>query len=98
MNLGKLIKDLREAKGIKQETLAERANMTQAYLSQIESGKREPNFTRITEICRAIGVPVSYVMLKFLVVEEPTNAINIKQDIEKILQLYEETLPTTTPN
>ncbi|MEX8510378.1 MAG: helix-turn-helix domain-containing protein [Leptothrix ochracea] len=57
MNIGHALKLTRSAKGLSLETLAERAELSQSYLSMIESGKREPTLSSIQKIATALGVP-----------------------------------------
>lgn len=41
--LGKVVRELREAKGMTQEKLAELANIDRTYIYRIEAGKRIPS-------------------------------------------------------
>jgi transcriptional regulator with XRE-family HTH domain len=41
-NLIAQTRDVREASGVSQRALSERAGLTQSHISQIESGKMEP--------------------------------------------------------
>lgn len=63
MNLGIAIKELRKGKGLSQVELAEKANLSQTALSQIEKGKR-PGIQTLKNISNALEVPESliYVM------------------------------------
>ena len=63
MNLGKAIRELRKQQSMSQEQLAQKANITQAALSQIENGKR-PGITTLKKLSAALKVPESliYVM------------------------------------
>jgi transcriptional regulator with XRE-family HTH domain len=58
MDLGRTIAELREKKGLKQGDLAERTGITQSYLSQIESNKREPNISTLKSICKILEIPL----------------------------------------
>jgi XRE family transcriptional regulator, regulator of sulfur utilization len=58
MNLGLAIANLRKAKSFKQGSLAEMCNITQAYLSQIESNKKEPNLAILKIISEKLDVPL----------------------------------------
>lgn len=58
MNIGHALKITRSAKKLSLETLAERAELSQSYLSMIESGKREPTLSSIQKIASALGVPM----------------------------------------
>jgi transcriptional regulator with XRE-family HTH domain len=57
MNIGHALKVTRSAKNLSLETLAERAELSQSYLSMIESGKRKPTLSSIQKIATALGVP-----------------------------------------
>lgn len=51
---------LRERKGMKQRTLATRARVTEAYISQLESGVRKnPSLIVLRRLAKALGVPVT---------------------------------------
>lgn len=58
MNLGNTIKILRKKKGIKQNMLADKCNISQAYLSQIENNQKEPNLSTLKEISNQLEVPL----------------------------------------
>lgn len=58
MNLGKTIKDLRSRKNIKQNELADKVSLTQAYLSKIENNQQEPTITVLRNIARELDVPL----------------------------------------
>lgn len=49
------IKQLRCERGLTQDQLAERAGISRNYLSQIETGARTPNLTRLQQIARALN-------------------------------------------
>jgi DNA-binding XRE family transcriptional regulator len=48
----------REHRGLSGEVLAARAGITQAYLSQIETGKREGSISTMKNIADALGLTV----------------------------------------
>ena len=58
MNLGNIISNLRKSKGFKQGEFADICNITQAYLSQIESNKKEPNLSCLKLISEKLDVPL----------------------------------------
>ena len=68
MNLGKAIKLCRTQKGMKQSDLAGLADISVSYLSLIEQGKRDPNFSMVQNIASALKVPVN--ILVFLSAEQ----------------------------
>ena len=68
MNLGITIKNLRKKKGLKQNQLAQNANITQTYLSQIENNIKEPNLSTLKLISVELGVPMPIII--FLSMDE----------------------------
>lgn len=54
--LGKRIREIREAKGISQETLAEMIGIEPPSLSSIEHGKSYPTAKNIDKIATSLGV------------------------------------------
>ncbi len=58
VQFGRRLRTLREAKGVKQRVLAEKARMTASYLSQLETGKAQPSFDAIVTFARILGVPM----------------------------------------
>lgn len=55
-----MIRRLREAEGLTQETLAKKAGVTQSYIAQLESGlKKSPSLPTLKKLARALGVPVT---------------------------------------
>lgn len=62
MDIGHALKICRSAKKLSLEELAERAGLSQSYLSMIESGKREPTLSSIEKIAAALGIPTPIVL------------------------------------
>lgn len=58
MDLGKAIKKIRSQKSIRQGDLAERIGITQAYLSQIENNRKQPNLSTLQELSDVLNVPL----------------------------------------
>ncbi len=53
---GLRLKELRDAKGMTQEDLAEKAELFRTYLSRIETGGANPTLTVIHQLADALGV------------------------------------------
>jgi transcriptional regulator with XRE-family HTH domain len=54
--LGERIREHRHAKGLTQESLAQTLDLSVAYVSLIERGGRNPPYTTVLAIARALGV------------------------------------------
>lgn len=59
MDIGKSIRELRKKKGLSQEDLAKKVDMTQASISHIECGKKRASDSSLKKISKALGVPES---------------------------------------
>ncbi len=60
--MGERLRNARLAKGLTQDQLAEKINVSIAFLSRIESGKTRINLVRLNEICDITGVSEAYVL------------------------------------
>ena len=58
MDLGNTISTIRKRKGFTQIEFANKCNITQSYLSQIESNKREPNISIVKIISKNLDIPL----------------------------------------
>ena len=58
MNIGEMIKNLRNAYGLTQKELAEKAGIATITLQQYERNKREPRKEVLSKIAVALNIPV----------------------------------------
>jgi transcriptional regulator with XRE-family HTH domain len=59
-------REVREASGVSQRALSERAGLTQSHISQIESGKMEPGLSSFIDMTRALDLEVMLVPKKLV--------------------------------
>lgn len=59
-------REVREALGISQRALSERAGLTQSHISQIESGKMEPGLSSFVDVTRALDLELMLVPKKLV--------------------------------
>ena len=73
-NFGKRVRQIRKAKGLTQEKLAEKAKLEPAYLGAVERGERNLTVDNIEKIARGFRLqPYQLFMFQFKsVVDEPT--------------------------
>jgi transcriptional regulator with XRE-family HTH domain len=57
--LGDRVREQRRSRGMTQEALAEALDLSVAYVSLIERGGRNPPYTTVVSIARALDVPAS---------------------------------------
>ena len=58
-NIGRKVSIMREEKNLTQSQLASLAKITQATLSYIESGKKNPSVETLSMICAALQISIS---------------------------------------
>jgi transcriptional regulator with XRE-family HTH domain len=56
--IGERVRETRRRRGLTQEDLAAKVKISVAYMSLIERGGRNPPYTTMTAIARALGVKV----------------------------------------
>lgn len=54
--IGKMVRNIRERKGITQEQLALNAGLNRAYIGYIERGERNPSTDTLVKIAKALKV------------------------------------------
>lgn len=74
MNLGKVIRLCRNQKDMSLEALSSKAGISVSYLSLLERGKRDPNFSTLEKISLGLDVPVS--ILVFLAAKDELNKVS----------------------
>lgn len=62
-SLGRKIGEIRRIKGITQEKLAEKADLTVSYISKIETGKKNPTISTINKISLGLDVEIYQLFL-----------------------------------
>ena len=67
--LGSLLRSQRAAAELSLRDLAERTNVSNAYLSQLERGQHEPSLSVLRSIASALGVPLESLLLQAGVLE-----------------------------
>jgi transcriptional regulator with XRE-family HTH domain len=56
---GKRVADIRRSRGLTQEQLAERANITALSIGYIEQGRRWPRIATLQKLAKCLGVPIA---------------------------------------
>lgn len=72
--LGARIKEIRKARGLTQEKLAEMIDVEQKHVSRIESGKNFPTIDRLEKMSAALNVPLMG-FFDFLHLEEDDDGV-----------------------
>lgn len=56
---GQVVRDLRKARGWSQERLAEASALDRTFLSQLETGRKQPSLLTIVRLATALQLPSS---------------------------------------
>jgi transcriptional regulator with XRE-family HTH domain len=62
-DLGKAIRELREARGLTLDALAAEAGMHTTYLSRIERAHSSPTWEKVSSLAEALDVPISEIAI-----------------------------------
>ena len=63
MNIGSAIKSIRKKLAITQYELAEKCDLSQTSLSQIETGIKRPSQRTISKVCAVLDIPESIIYI-----------------------------------
>ncbi len=63
MNIGSAIKSIRKKLSITQYELADKCDLSQTSLSQIETGIKRPSQRTITKVCAVLDIPESIIYI-----------------------------------
>ena len=77
--IGERLKEARQCKRLRQEEVAEKLEVSVAYLSRVERGKASINLKRLIQICNILNVSIAKILTGI--------DINSKQYLHK--ELYE---------
>jgi transcriptional regulator with XRE-family HTH domain len=67
--LGALLREERRAAGLSQRELAERTQVSDAYLSQVERGRHEPSLRVLTAVTSTLGVSLEALLSRAGIIE-----------------------------
>lgn len=76
-----IIKEVREEKGISQKDLAEKLNISQSYLSEIENNKKKNvSFELVFNICDILNVEIRKIYIAVSDIDELKNEMYLRID------------------
>lgn len=62
VRFGRVLRQLRQARKLTQEKLAELADLDRTFVSMIERGKRKPTLETAKRLASALGVALAYMV------------------------------------
>jgi transcriptional regulator with XRE-family HTH domain len=81
MFAGQIIKLIRTADGLQQGQIAQSLDISRAYLSQIENGRKEPSLSFLKRCSKILRVPLPLLLLS----EQTPNDDNVLAELREIL-------------
>ena len=82
MNIGLAIKTIRKRLAITQYELADKCELSQTSLSQIETGVKRPSQRTITKVCTVLDIPESVI---YIVAMQETDVPTSKKGVYDIV-------------
>ncbi len=64
MNIGAKLKELRTLKGLTQEELADRAELSKGFISQLERDLTSPSIATLMDILQCLGTTIGEFLMK----------------------------------
>jgi transcriptional regulator with XRE-family HTH domain len=61
-SIGDRIREIREARSLTQDQLAERSGISKGFLSDVENNKRNPSSEYVLKIANALGASIDYLL------------------------------------
>lgn len=86
MNIGKGIKFVRIASGLRQGEMAKQLDISQNYLSLLENNKAEPSIALLRKISEVFGVPAGFIVWEDAASPETQNP-DIAAKYQKVVDL-----------
>jgi transcriptional regulator with XRE-family HTH domain len=70
IHFGKIVKRIREERGISQEILADRADLNRSYVGEVERGTAMPSLGTVTKLARALNLSASNLLARYEAYEQ----------------------------
>ncbi|NGZ74503.1 helix-turn-helix domain-containing protein [Saccharibacillus alkalitolerans] len=84
MDIGSKLRYLRKARHLSSVELAQRANVSQSSISDIECNRRSPRLNTLSSLSRALGIPLSELLPVDDLLEHP-----LKKEERELLELFD---------
>ena len=81
-NLGYKIKMLRKVRGLSQDKLAEKTNLTQQHISRIETGITYPGVSTLAKIAKVLNIQIDELVDEELKTQEDKYIFDIMKKLE----------------
>jgi putative transcriptional regulator len=82
LTLGSAIRRLRRSRGLTQQELGRRLDVSPTYISHLEADRRDPSMSFVRALAREVKAPASLIVSVFLLSDLPKRS---RQQLEPIL-------------
>ena len=65
IQFGRIVKNIREERGLSQEILADRADLNRSYVGEVERGTAMPSLSTVTKIAKALNLSTSDLLARY---------------------------------
>ncbi|GGO07207.1 helix-turn-helix domain-containing protein [Saccharibacillus kuerlensis] len=83
MDIGSKLRYLRKSRHLSSVELAQKANVSQSSISDIECNRRSPRLNTLSSLSRALGIPLSELLPVDDLLEHP-----LKEEERQLLDLF----------
>jgi XRE family transcriptional regulator, regulator of sulfur utilization len=70
IHFGRVVKHIREERGLSQEVLADRADLNRSYVGEVERGTAMPSLGTVTKIAKALNLSTSTLLARYEAFEQ----------------------------
>jgi len=70
IHFGRIVKHIREERGLSQEVLADRADLNRSYVGEVERGTAMPSLGTVTKIAKALNLSTSTLLARYEAFEQ----------------------------
>ena len=83
-SIGKYLKKFRQEKGLSQEALAEKTNLSSNYIGLLERGKKVPSLETFVELANALDVSADLLLCEVVNAGFQAKSTQISTKLEKL--------------
>lgn len=81
--VGDKIRQIREKRGLTQDQLCQKANISKGFLSDVENGKRNISSQKLLEVANVLGASIDYLLKDELIEETQNTSVTIPPELSE---------------
>jgi len=94
--VGERIREIRDKRGLTQDQLCQKANISKGFLSDVENGKRNISSQKLLEVANVLGASIDYLLKGGMKKEAKNTPVTIPPELseaaEQLRATYTDTL------